>query len=59
MFSYLFIYAVQLYLSCGLLVYFYCSLISILYCAYTFIFPWTLDAIVLSSHAPLLFQISH
>ena len=28
-------------------------------CANTFIFPWTLDAIVLISHAPLLLRISH
>ena len=46
-------------LSCGLLVYFYCFSFSIAYCAYTFIFPWTLDVIVLYSHAPLLPWISH
>ena len=30
----------------------------LLYHALSFTFPWTLDAIVLFSHAPLLLQIS-
>ena len=37
--------------------YFYSFPFSIAYCAYTFIFSWTLDAIVLYSHAPLLSEL--
>ena len=59
MFPYFFYFGCTVSFNCGLLLYFYCSPLLDFYCAYTFLFPWTPDAIVLFSHDPPSVQISH